>query len=31
MGYDDRAQPITTTFADYLLPTAAEIPKLTTL
>jgi aerobic carbon-monoxide dehydrogenase large subunit len=31
MGYDDRAQPITTTFADYLLPTAADIPKLTTL
>jgi carbon-monoxide dehydrogenase large subunit len=31
MGYDDRAQPITTTFADYLLPTATEAPKLTTL
>jgi carbon-monoxide dehydrogenase large subunit len=31
MGYDEGAQPITTTFADYLLPTATEIPKLTTL
>jgi carbon-monoxide dehydrogenase large subunit len=31
MGYDDGAQPITTTFADYLLPTATEVPKLTTL
>jgi aerobic carbon-monoxide dehydrogenase large subunit len=31
MGYDDGAQPVTTTFADYLLPAATEIPKLTTL
>lgn len=28
MGYDDDAQPITTTLADYLLVTASEIPKL---
>jgi aerobic carbon-monoxide dehydrogenase large subunit len=27
MGYDEGAQPITTTFADYLLPTAPEIPR----
>ncbi|MEA2987616.1 MAG: aerobic carbon-monoxide dehydrogenase large subunit [Alphaproteobacteria bacterium] len=31
MGYDDAAQPVTTTFADYLLPTATEIPTMTTL
>jgi carbon-monoxide dehydrogenase large subunit len=31
MGYDDAAQPVTTTFADYLLPTATEIPMLETL
>ena len=31
MGYDDEAQPITTTFADYLLPTATEIPTMTTM
>lgn len=31
MGYDDEAQPVTTTFADYLLPTATEVPTLTTL
>jgi carbon-monoxide dehydrogenase large subunit len=31
MGYDDDAQPVTTTFADYLLPTATEIPNMTTL
>jgi aerobic carbon-monoxide dehydrogenase large subunit len=31
MGYDDDAQPVTTTFADYLLPTATEIPHMTTL
>jgi carbon-monoxide dehydrogenase large subunit len=31
MGYDDGAQPVTTTFADYLLPTATEVPMLTTL
>ena len=26
MGFDDQAQPITTTFADYLLISAAEMP-----
>jgi carbon-monoxide dehydrogenase large subunit len=26
LAYDDEAQPLSTTFADYLLPTAAEIP-----
>ena len=31
MGYDDEAQPITTTFADYLLPTSTEIPAMTTM
>ena len=31
MGYDERGQPLTTTFADYLLPTATELPPLTTL
>jgi carbon-monoxide dehydrogenase large subunit len=31
MGYDDGAQPVTTTFADYLLPTATEVPTLQTL
>jgi carbon-monoxide dehydrogenase large subunit len=31
MGYDDDAQPVTTTFADYLLPTATEIPHMTTI
>jgi carbon-monoxide dehydrogenase large subunit len=31
MGYDDAGQPITTTLADYLLPTAAEVPNLQTL
>jgi carbon-monoxide dehydrogenase large subunit len=28
MRYDDKAQPLSTTFADYLLATAPEIPKL---
>jgi carbon-monoxide dehydrogenase large subunit len=28
MGYDENAQPVTTTFADYLLPTATEVPKI---
>jgi len=28
MAYDDDAQPITTTLADYLLVTASEMPKL---
>jgi carbon-monoxide dehydrogenase large subunit len=31
MGYDDGAQPVTVTYADYLLPTAAEVPMMTTL
>jgi aerobic carbon-monoxide dehydrogenase large subunit len=31
MGYDDAGQPITTTFADYLLPTAVDVPHLETL
>ena len=28
MGYDGEAQPITTTFADYLLPSATEVPNI---
>jgi carbon-monoxide dehydrogenase large subunit len=28
MGYDHQAQPITTSFAEYLLPTAPEIPRI---
>jgi len=28
MRYDDGAQPLTTTFADYLLPTATEVPNI---
>jgi carbon-monoxide dehydrogenase large subunit len=28
MAYDDEAQPLTTTLADYLLITASEMPKL---
>jgi aerobic carbon-monoxide dehydrogenase large subunit len=31
MGYDASAQPVTTTFADYLLPTAPELPRFETL
>jgi carbon-monoxide dehydrogenase large subunit len=31
MGYDEAGQPTTTTFADYLLPTAMEVPMLETL
>jgi carbon-monoxide dehydrogenase large subunit len=31
MGYDEAAQPVTTTYADYLLPTATEVPMLHTL
>jgi carbon-monoxide dehydrogenase large subunit len=31
MGYDDSAQPVTTTFADYLLPGAMEVPDIETL
>ena len=28
MGYDENAQPVTTTFAEYLLPTAPELPNI---
>jgi carbon-monoxide dehydrogenase large subunit len=28
MGYDEAAQPVTTTFADYLLPSATEVPAI---
>lgn len=28
MGYDENAQPVITTFADYLLPTATEVPNI---
>jgi aerobic carbon-monoxide dehydrogenase large subunit len=28
MGYDDAAQPLTTTFADYLLPGATDVPDI---
>jgi carbon-monoxide dehydrogenase large subunit len=28
MGFDENGQPITTTFADYLLPTSTEVPNL---
>ena len=28
MGYDDGAQPVTTTFADYLLASATELPRI---
>jgi carbon-monoxide dehydrogenase large subunit len=31
MGYDEAAQPITTSFADYLLPSATEVPTIETL
>jgi carbon-monoxide dehydrogenase large subunit len=31
MGYDETGQPLTTSFADYLLPSAAEVPAITTL
>jgi aerobic carbon-monoxide dehydrogenase large subunit len=31
MGYDDSAQPLTTSFADYLLPGATEVPAMQTL
>ena len=30
MGYDDQGQPTTTTFADYLLPSATELPRFET-
>jgi CO/xanthine dehydrogenase Mo-binding subunit len=29
--YDDRGEPLAVTFADYLIPTAAEIPAIDTL
>jgi len=29
MRYDESAQPLTTTFADYLLPVAADVPAVT--
>jgi aerobic carbon-monoxide dehydrogenase large subunit len=29
MQYDENAQPLTTTFADYLLPLATDVPKCT--
>ncbi|RXZ33799.1 xanthine dehydrogenase family protein molybdopterin-binding subunit [Oxalobacteraceae bacterium CAVE-383] len=28
MGYDDDGQPLTTTFADYLLPAATDVPHI---
>jgi carbon-monoxide dehydrogenase large subunit len=28
MGYDEQAQPLTTNFADYLLPAATEVPNI---
>jgi aerobic carbon-monoxide dehydrogenase large subunit len=28
MDYDDQAQPLTTTFADYLLPSVSEVPPI---
>jgi carbon-monoxide dehydrogenase large subunit len=28
LAYDDQAQPLSTTFMDYLLPTACEVPDL---
>jgi carbon-monoxide dehydrogenase large subunit len=31
MGFDDSGQPVTTTFADYLLPGAVEVPAIATL
>ncbi|MGB6548457.1 MAG: molybdopterin cofactor-binding domain-containing protein, partial [Xanthobacteraceae bacterium] len=31
MGYDAGGQPVTTTFADYLLPTATDLPNFETL
>ncbi len=31
MRYDEGGQPLTTNYADYLLPTATEVPMLTTL
>ena len=31
MGYDDGAQPVTTTFADYLLPGSTDVPNVEVL
>ena len=31
MGFDDSGQPVTTSFADYLLPGAMEVPAIATL
>jgi carbon-monoxide dehydrogenase large subunit len=31
MGYDEAAQPVTTTYADYLMPGATEVPTVSTL
>jgi carbon-monoxide dehydrogenase large subunit len=31
MGYDGAGQPVTTNFAEYLLPTATELPRFETL
>ncbi|HUI14408.1 MAG TPA: xanthine dehydrogenase family protein molybdopterin-binding subunit [Xanthobacteraceae bacterium] len=31
MGYDASGQPLTTTFADYLMPTATDLPNFETL
>jgi aerobic carbon-monoxide dehydrogenase large subunit len=31
LGYDDRGEPLSVTFADYLMPTAREIPTLDVL
>jgi carbon-monoxide dehydrogenase large subunit len=31
MGFDDSAQPVTTSFADYLLPGATEVPPIETV
>ncbi len=31
MGYDAAAQPVTTTFAEYLLPGASEVPRVSVI
>ena len=31
MGYDESGQPVTTTLADYLLPTSTDLPRFETL
>src|SRR6202008_3463475 len=30
-AYDERGQPLSVTFADYLIPTASEVPKVDVL